>query len=203
MLSVTAVFRDGLDALMFGCLPLCGRCYGLPAPRRTGRPPGCTKKDTRMRRRHVLAALAATGTTRGASGQPAGRPLLRVWRDPNCGCCTGWVEHMRAAGFQVEDNLVASAAPVRRMLGIPPDLLSCHAGLIEGYALEGHVPAQAVLRLLGERPAGLRGLAVPAMPTGSPGMEVPGEPDDTYDVVAFDGTGGRRAYMRFRGSRPV
>lgn len=143
-----------------------------------------------MRRRHVLAALAATGATRGALGQPAGRPLLRVWRDLNCGCCTGWVEHIRAAGFRVEDNLVASAAPARRRLGLPLDLLSCQAGLIEGYALAGHGPAQAVLRLLDERPAGPRGLAVLAVPAGSPRMEVPGEPDETDDVVAFDGRGG-------------
>ncbi|SDD49131.1 DUF411 domain-containing protein [Belnapia rosea] len=158
-----------------------------------------------MRRRLLLAALAATGAAGGASAQPEqpAQPLLRVWRDPGCGCCTGWVDHMRAAGFRVEDNLVASPAPVRRMLGIPSDLLSCHAATVDGYALEGHVPAEAVRRLLGERPAGVRGLAVPAMPTGSPGMEVPGEPDDTYDVVAFDGGDGRRAFMRFRGGRAV
>ena len=155
-----------------------------------------------MKRRHFLAALAATGVARGTTAQPANR-LLQVWRDPSCGCCTGWVDHMRAAGFRIEDNLVASAAPVRRMLGIPSDLLSCHAGLVEGYALEGHVPAEAVLRLLAEQTAGVRGLAVPGMPSGSPGMEVPGQPDDPYDVVAFDGGDGRRVFMCFRGSRAV
>ena len=155
-----------------------------------------------MRRRLLLAALAATGAAGAASGHST-QPLLRVWRDPNCGCCTGWVDHMRAAGFRVEDNLVASPAPARRMLGIPSNLLSCHAAAVDGYALEGHVPAQAVRRLLAERPAGVRGLAVPAMPTGSPGMEVPDEPDDTYDVVAFDGGGGRGVFMRFQGSRAV
>lgn len=156
-----------------------------------------------MRRRLFLAALAAAGITRGASAQPAGRRSLRVWRDPDCGCCTGWLEHMRAAGFAVEDNRVASPAPARRMLGIPSDLLSCHAAAAEGYALEGHVPAAAVLRLLAERPADIRGLAVPAMPIGSPGMEMPGQPEDTYDVIAFDGGAGRRVFMRFRGHHPV
>jgi hypothetical protein len=110
---------------------------------------------------------------------------------------------MRASGFEVEDNLVTSAAPVRRMLGIRSDLLSCHVGSVGSYALEGHVPAQTVRRLLAERPAGVRGLAVSAMPTGSPGMVVPGEPDDTYDVVAFDGGDGRRVFMRFQGGRAV
>jgi hypothetical protein len=156
-----------------------------------------------MRRRLFLMALAAAGITRDASAQPAGQRRLRIWRDPDCGCCTGWLEHMRAAGFAVEDNRVASPAAARRMLGIPSDLLSCHAAAVEGYALEGHVPAAAVLRLLAERPADIRGLAVPAMPIGSPGMEVPGQPDETYDVIAFDGGEGRRVFMRFRGSRAV
>jgi hypothetical protein len=172
----------------------------VPRPARASR--GRTKAETRMRRRLFLAAIAAAGAARGASARPA-QHQLRDWRDPNCACCTGWVEHMRAAGFRVEDNLVTSPAPARRMLGIPSDLLSCHAATVDGYALEGHVPARAVLRLLAERPAGVPGLAVPAMPTGSPGMEVPGQEDDTYDVVAFDGGAGRRVFMRFRGGQPI
>ena len=153
-----------------------------------------------MKRRIFLAA-AGTAIARRSEAQPAARPL-RVWRDPGCGCCGGWVEHMRAAGFQVEDNLVASAAPARRVLGTPADLLSCHAAAVGGYALEGHVPAPAVLRLLAERPAGVRGLAVPGMPLGSPGMEAPpGRPEDAYDVVAFADGASHRIFMRFRGAR--
>ena len=87
------------------------------------------------------------------------------------------------------------------MLGIPADLLSCHAAAVDGYALEGHVPASAVERLLAERPAGVRGLAVPGMPLGSPGMEVPGQPEDVYDVVAFADGAAHRVFMRFRGGR--
>jgi hypothetical protein len=130
-------------------------------------------------------------------------PLLTVWRDPSCGCCSGWLDHMRAAGFQIRDNVVASPAAARRMLGIPDDLLSCHAAQIDGFALEGHVPATAVKRLLAERPVGVRGLAVPGMPIGSPGMEVPGREPDIYDVVAFDRGQGRSTFMRFRGGAPV
>ena len=152
-----------------------------------------------MKRRLLLAAVAAMALPGAAPAAAARR--LRVWRDPNCGCCGGWVEHMRAAGFQVEDNQVASAAPARRMLGTPADLLSCHAAAVDGYALEGHVPAAAVERLLAERPAGVRGLAVPAMPIGSPGMEVPGRPEDAYDVVAFADGAAHRVFMRFRGGR--
>jgi hypothetical protein len=151
-----------------------------------------------MKRRLLLAA-AATAALPGAA-----RPVelrLRVWRDPNCDCCGGWVEHMRTAGFRVEDHPVASAAPARRMLGIPADLLSCHAAVVGGYALEGHVPATAVKRLSAERPAGVRGLAVPGMPIGSPGMEMPGKPEDTYDVIAFADGAEHRVFMRFRGGR--
>ncbi|WP_343896621.1 DUF411 domain-containing protein [Craurococcus roseus] len=87
------------------------------------------------------------------------------------------------------------------MLGIPADLLSCHAAAVGGYAPEGHVPAPAVERLLAERPAGVRGLAVPGMPIGSPGMEVPGRPEDAYDVIAFSVDAPHRVFMRFRGGR--
>ena len=152
-----------------------------------------------MKRRSLLAATAAMALPGAAPAAPARR--LQVWRDPNCGCCGGWVEHMRAAGFRVEEQLVASPAPARRMLGIPADLLSCHAAAVGGYALEGHVPASAVERLLAERPAGVRGLAVPGMPLGSPGMEVPGRPEDDYDVVAFADGAAHRVFMRFRGGR--
>jgi len=153
-----------------------------------------------MRRRGFLAAVAA-GVAGSAAARAAGQARLEVWRDPACGCCGGWVEHMRAAGFRVEDSLVPSPAPARHRLGIPADLLSCHTAEVEGYAIEGHVPAAAVRRLLAGRPAGVRGLAVPGMPLGSPGMEVPGQPEDASEVVAFADGVPHRAFMRFRGGR--
>lgn len=146
-----------------------------------------------------LAGLAALRA--GAADASTDRPVLRVWRDPTCGCCGAWVAHMRAEGFRVEDSVVPSVAPIRRALGIPADLLSCHAGLVGGVALEGHVPAAAVKRVLADRPTGVSGLAVPGMPIGSPGMEVPGQPDEAFDVIAFGG-GPHRPYMRFVGGRP-
>jgi hypothetical protein len=151
-----------------------------------------------MKRRLLLAAVATAALPRAA--RPA-ELRLRVWRDPNCDCCGGWVEHMRTAGFRVAQEAVPSVAPARRILGIPADLLSCHAAAVEGYALEGHVPAVAVKRLLAERPAGVRGLAVPGMPIGSPGMEAPGQRVDTYDVIAFADGAAHRVFMRFRGGR--
>lgn len=149
----------------------------------------------------LLTGLATLTAPRLVRAQPL--PRVQVWRDAGCGCCGGWVEHMRAAGFPLEDNVVPSVADARRTLRTPSDLLSCHAALVDGYVLEGHVPAAAVKRLLSSRPAGIRGLAVPAMPTGSPGMEVPGAAPDTYDVIAFDDGRGRMSFMRFRGAEPA
>lgn len=122
-----------------------------------------------------------------------------VNKDPNCGCCSGWVDHIKAAGYEVRVNDLASLNQIKARLGVPGALASCHTAEIDGYVIEGHVPAAAVKRLLSERPAA-RGLAVPGMPVGSPGMEVPGTPDDTYDVILF-GTGQQRVYARFKGAR--
>lgn len=156
-----------------------------------------------MRRRDLLLlAMAAVPLPAGFAFAQAA-PLIEVWRDANCGCCGGWVEHLRNAGFRVQDRVVPAVGPYRQMLGTPRDLLSCHAGRILGYALEGHVPVAAIQRLVAERPTGLKGLAVPGMPVGTPGMEVPGQPPDTYDVIAFSDREAHRSWMRFRGYDPA
>ena len=132
------------------------------------------------------------------------RDAAEVWRDPNCGCCAGWVAHLRDEGFAVTDRIVPSVAPVRRMLGTPPDLLSCHAARIAGWlAIEGHVPALAIRRALAERRSGIVGLAVPAMPIGTPGMEVPGQEPEVYDVMAWRADGSHFAWLRMRGAGAV
>lgn len=156
-----------------------------------------------MRKRRLLLGTAALFATATVTTTGAATPTrVTVWRDPSCGCCTGWVMHLRAEGFAVDDQVVRNLGPVRARLGTPSDLLSCHAGAAEGFAFEGHVPAAAIRRLLAERPAGVRGLAVPEMPLGSPGMEVPGQAPDTYDVMAF-GTGPHWPFMRFTGGSPA
>lgn len=131
-----------------------------------------------------------------ASAQPL---MVEVWRDPNCDCCTGWVAHLRGSGFAVNDRVVPSVAPFRRMLGTPADLLSCHAGRVAGLALEGHVPAQAIRMALRERPQGVVGLAVPGMPIGTPGMELPGREPELYEVIAWLADGTHRPWARMRG----
>lgn len=129
------------------------------------------------------------------------RESAEVWRDPNCGCCAGWVAHLRQEGFAVTDRIVPSVTPIRRMLGTPSDLLSCHAARIAGWLkIEGHVPALAIRRALAETPSGVVGLAVPAMPIGTPGMEVPGLEPEVYDVVAWRADGSHFAWLRMRGA---
>lgn len=116
-------------------------------------------------------------------------PEVTVWRSPSCGCCGDWIAHMRAAGFSVRDVVQPAMHQVKTRLGVPARYASCHTATVGQYLLEGHVPASDVKRLLAEAPEG-RGLLVPGMPIGSPGMEVPGRANDAYDVLLLDDTGG-------------
>ncbi len=123
---------------------------------------------------------------------------LQVWKDPWCGCCTGWARHMTSAGYDVTVEVREDMEALKDRLGVPERLRSCHTGEMAGYVLEGHVPAMAARRLLNLRPT-VRGLAVPGMPMGSPGME--GPPDlapDLFRVMAF-GDAGDEVFMRFKG----
>lgn len=148
------------------------------------------------------AALAAMFMTAGLRPLPAaGRPLVVVHKDPSCGCCGAWADHIGAAGYPTRIVEDARINAVKARLGVPQPLWSCHTAEVEGFVLEGHVPAAALARLLAERPA-VRGLAVPGMPVGSPGMEVPGSDPDTYDVMAF-GAAAPWVFMRFRGGAAV
>lgn len=151
-------------------------------------------------RRVLGLALGASALGFGASAQPL---VVEVWRDPTCGCCGGWVAHLRASDFTVNDRVVPSVAPFRRMLGTPADLLSCHAGRVAGLALEGHVPAHAIRLALRERPPGVVGLSVPGMPIGTPGMEMPGREPDIYEVIAWFDDGTHRPWKRMRGGEPA
>lgn len=123
--------------------------------------------------------------------------VLTVYKDAFCGCCTLWVDHMREAGFDVKSIDVPDLNAVKDRHGIPHNMESCHTALIDDYVIEGHVPAEAVSKLLADRPE-IRGIAVPAMPIGSPGMEVPGREPQIYDVLVLDSTQ-RKVYMSFKG----
>ena len=127
----------------------------------------------------------------------AAEPTIAVTKDPNCDCCSGWVEHLRQAGFAVQVRDVPDVNRVKARLGVPSDLAACHTAQVSGYVIEGHVPAPALRRFLNEKP-NAKGLAVRGMPVGSPGMEVPGSPPEEYNVVLFGPT--RRTYARFKGA---
>jgi hypothetical protein len=139
------------------------------------------------RRGFVLAAVGSLlGGVQFARAQS--KPGVLVFKNPSCGCCGGWVNHMAANGFRVEMKEVVDLTPVRRSSGVPDALASCHTAFVGGYAIEGHVPAQDVWRLLRERPP-VKGLAVPGMVVGSPGMEQ--GPPQRYATIAFDSRGSR------------
>lgn len=111
-------------------------------------------------------------------------PAIEVWKSPSCGCCEKWAEYLRENGFDVAayNSTRGMLAHMKRQMGIGPKLASCHTALIEGYTIEGHVPAEDIKRLLKERPDAI-GLAVPEMPLGSPGMEQPDGTTEPYDVL--------------------
>ncbi len=128
-----------------------------------------------------------------------GAPKLVVYKNAACGCCGSWIDHMKAAGYEVEVHDVDDLNSIKQQHGVGGNLASCHTAIIDGYVVEGHVPAEDVTRLLAERPA-VMGIAVPSMPVGSPGMEQ-GDPADyhAYDVVTFDGTGASSVFRSVPG----
>jgi hypothetical protein len=138
----------------------------------------------------VLAVAAALVLVAGSGALVAQgtRPTVQVYKDPSCGCCEKWVEHLKQAGFTTKTSEVPDINAVKDAQYVPQKARSCHTAVVNGVVLEGHVPAADVQRFLKERPAGMIGLAVPGMPIGSPGMEV-GTRVQPYDVLAFDKEG--------------
>ncbi len=128
----------------------------------------------------LLAACSSSATQT--------QPVVTVYKSPTCGCCGNWVQHMRSNGFKVEVHDVEDIMSVKRQHGVPGELSSCHTAIVDGYVVEGHVPAAEVQRLLQERPQ-VAGIAVPGMPVGAPGMDVPGATPQPYKVIAFDRNG--------------
>jgi hypothetical protein len=144
--------------------------------------------------RSVLA-LAFAGLTAAigslARATPAAAPDVVVYKRPGCDCCKKWIEHLRAAGFHVTAHDTSDLAGVRGRYGVPQKLASCHTALVDGYVVEGHVPADVIQHLLKERPT-LVGVAVPGMPAGSPGME--SETPTHYRIFTFEKSGATAVY---------
>ena len=152
-----------------------------------------------LTRRSFVGLMAAAALGASAAAAVADDAMVVVHKDRNCGCCLLWVQHLRDAGFAVRVEDDADLKAVRARLGIPAALAGCHTAEVAGYVLEGHVPAEAVRRLLSERP-NAKGIAVPGMPIGSPGME--GGQPQPFTVVLF-GADGSRPFMRFIGKQAV
>ncbi len=148
-----------------------------------------------LNRRVLCGAAGFVGMTSAACAQTRPSRNLTVFKTPTCACCDGWIAHMREAGFITTITVLSSLQSVRSSRGMSDALASCHTGLIDGYLVEGHVPAQDVIRLLAERPAAV-GLAVPAMPLGSPGMETPQGHRDPYDTLLVLRSGATRVFAR-------
>jgi len=159
--------------------------------------------DSPLTRRAFVARMATT-VLGGAgmlallprAGAAAPKPrAITVYKDPSCGCCTKWVDHLRANGFAPEVHDRSDMEALKDSLGVPATLRSCHTAVVGAYVIEGHVPAADVKRLIATKPAKTLGVAVPGMPAGSPGMEIGGRVD-RYDVVAFAAGGSTRVFAR-------
>lgn len=154
-------------------------------------------------RRRLLAALLTGAvvtpviTRARADASLADAPQIEIWTLPSCPCCHDWIAHIKENGFEVRVH-DGGHNEARARLGVPDEHGSCHTGLVEGFAIEGHVPAREIHRLLKERPDAI-GLAVPAMPIGSPGMDGPSHRglSEPYDVLLIERDGGTSVYASY------
>ncbi len=153
-----------------------------------------------MKRRHFIQALAggtALLATAAFAQKAMALPVIDVYKSPYCGCCGAWVEHLQKSGFTVRTHEVEDTSTVRQKLRMPEKYGSCHTAKVGNYVLEGHVPASDIKRMLTQKPKAL-GLAVPAMPVGSPGMEVESGRVDPYDVLLVQADGRATVYQSYK-----
>ena len=152
---------------------------------------------TRSFRFFALALCVATlsvVTAAAPTMTPVAKPTITVYKDPNCGCCRNWIAHLIKNGYRVDAKDTPDMDQIKTTLGVPTALHSCHTAIVAGYLIEGHVPAADIDRLLATKPK-VKGLAVPGMPMGSPGME--GGAKQHYQVMAFDRTGKARVFASY------
>jgi hypothetical protein len=149
-----------------------------------------------MKRRVVLTSLAAATAALALPAAAKGAlPPVQVFKNPSCGCCGAWVDHMKAAGFAVKVTEVDDTSVARKKYGLPDRFGSCHTAVVGGYVVEGHVPANDVKKMLAMKPVAV-GLAVPGMPVGSPGMEM-GSRKDPYQVLLVAQDGRERVFSTY------
>ncbi|CAN7330530.1 DUF411 domain-containing protein [Variovorax sp. LjRoot290] len=152
-----------------------------------------------MKRRSFLFTIGATPFLQ--PGQSLAAAPIQVYKNPECGCCSAWVDHLKAAGFSVRVTETPDMSSIRRRFGMPERLAGCHTATLEGYVLEGHVPAADIKRLMATKPQAV-GLAVPGMPVGSPGMEY-GNRREPYKVLLIDRRGRDSVFASYPGSSTV
>ena len=158
--------------------------------------------ETMITRRAMLASLSraaaaglALGVLRPEAAHADAPTKITVYKDPSCGCCTKWVEHLRASGLRPMVHDRSDMDALKDSLGVPAALRSCHTAVAGKFVIEGHVPAADIKKLIARKPNGVLGIAVPDMPAGSPGMEMPGR-RDRYDVIAFGASGTTSVFAR-------
>ena len=142
-----------------------------------------------------IMTITALAFIFSASGQSIASEIT-VYKDPSCGCCSGWIDHLKASGFNVTSINRDDMDSIKQKYGVSDQLASCHTAIVDGYVLEGHVPADDVKRLLKEKPA-IVGLTAPGMPMQSPGMQAVGLPPKNYDVLAFDKQGKTAVFSHY------
>lgn len=144
----------------------------------------------------MLAGVSGRWLNAQTGSVALSRAPITVYKSSTCGCCTKWVDHLRVNGFATTVHDMEEMSQLKDELGVPPALRSCHTALAEKYLIEGHVPASDIRRLLAERPKAM-GLAVPGMPSGTPGMAQPGDKIQDFEVLAFQSDGGTRVFARY------
>jgi hypothetical protein len=153
----------------------------------------CTKEEAQSATADASTTAAPASASSATVHSVSSVPSVTVYKDPNCGCCSKWVDYMKANGFNVTAIDTSDVASIKAKHGIGSELQSCHTAIVGDYAIEGHVPAEEIHRMLKEKPT-IAGLAVPGMPTGSPGME--GAIKEKYDILTFDRAGRTTVYAQ-------
>jgi hypothetical protein len=144
----------------------------------------------------VLLAFFLVGCAGfGGKSSLAGKEVT-VYKSPTCGCCSKWEEHLRKAGFQVTSKVTENMDTARSQLGVPDKMKSCHTAVVDGYVIEGHVPASDIVKLLKDRPE-VVGLAAPGMPQKAPGMQPEGEIPVNFKVLSFDQQGNSKVFTAY------
>ena len=173
---------------MIASLTACGQDADSGAGEASG------VEEVQLAATQPMASPMASSAEAAAPAGAANRQVMKVYKTASCGCCASWVEHMREAGFEIEaeDVGVRDLTAIKLGVGLDQDLFTCHTAVVGDYAFEGHIPAEVIARFLAEDHE-WRGLAVPGMPIGSPGMEI-GDRKDPYQVIAFGKDGKREVY---------